>query len=553
MTQGQIFSMLGRKTILNRGFKASPDYTAPSKFRVGTGQGAPLITDNTTDIKLDPVLQISFSADYPTISEPTATGTFRGPVLLGEANGNSISEYCLYNSDSPKLMLMRGIFNPITKTDKVSILFTERDKLADTALSTKYYHSSVTPFAEGFGTGADGVLNFTTTTKTYGNLTLHTDYEVSGNTLYLKLNRTYNFTYATIGAGCTLSTDDTAGATMQIYCTFDATIAGTVALNGGAMPNIPKGPIASTSYGGLTTPNVTASGGNGGNGDGMNGNGGTGAVGYAGGGGGGLFKETNTLGEDVTGTGGTGGNGSATTTGGVAGSTSLNYNIPTNTYYTQSGSANGSNAAGNGGGGGGAGYWYRVQGTSVGRNMKTGENKTQASAHVTQGDGGAAGTAGYAGYSEYAITNANLNEMWHGGAGGGGGGGTSGITGINFILKCMNLYYTGAINTSGSAGGNGGAGGSCSTNDNVINTLLSVGCVGTGGGGGGGAGGNGGAIQLTYANNLTNTGTSTYNGGAAGTGGGTGASNHLNFSDFGASSGSNGGASTAGSFTLILS
>ena len=45
-----------------------------------------------------------------------------------------------------------------------------------------------------FGTGADGAVNFTTSTKSYGNLVGNVDYQVSGNYLYLKVDRIYNFT-----------------------------------------------------------------------------------------------------------------------------------------------------------------------------------------------------------------------------------------------------------------------------------------------------------------------------------------------------------------------
>jgi len=82
--------------------------------------------------------------------------------------------------------------------------------------------------ARGYGDGTDGTLNFTTTTKAYGNLSTPTDYTISGNTLYLNLNQVYNFNSFNLGAGTTLSTTDTSGVAMYINSQTDLNISGTV-------------------------------------------------------------------------------------------------------------------------------------------------------------------------------------------------------------------------------------------------------------------------------------------------------------------------------------
>ena len=82
--------------------------------------------------------------------------------------------------------------------------------------------------ARGYGDGTDGALNFTTTTKDYGNLATPADYNVSGNTLYLNLDTIYNFSSFNLGTGTILSTTNTSGIAMYINSQTDLNISGTV-------------------------------------------------------------------------------------------------------------------------------------------------------------------------------------------------------------------------------------------------------------------------------------------------------------------------------------
>jgi len=148
-----------------------------------------------------------------------------------------------------------------------------------------------------FGDGTDGELVFTTTTKSYGNMTLDVEYSVSGNTLYL-YDRAYNFTSMNLGTGTilTLHSSVTTKTSLVIYCNDSATIAGSVRLD-----------AATTSI----TTREGGAGGSGGKGGGSSwysgGNGASQGNGYGGGGGGG-----GTLAWDDNGaTGGSGGTGSS--------------------------------------------------------------------------------------------------------------------------------------------------------------------------------------------------------------------------------------------------
>jgi len=84
---------------------------------------------------------------------------------------------------------------------------------------------------ELLGDGSDGELIFTTTTKSYGNLVNNEDYEVSGNILYLILERDYNFKNITLGLGTTLTSKNTSGSYLNIYSEDKIIINGTIILN----------------------------------------------------------------------------------------------------------------------------------------------------------------------------------------------------------------------------------------------------------------------------------------------------------------------------------
>lgn len=52
MATGGIITNNGKNVMLNRTYKSSPDYTAPSKFRVGTGTTTPVVADTGLDIHI---------------------------------------------------------------------------------------------------------------------------------------------------------------------------------------------------------------------------------------------------------------------------------------------------------------------------------------------------------------------------------------------------------------------------------------------------------------------------------------------------------------------
>jgi len=50
MANGSLITNLGKNILLNRAYKANPDYTAPTQFKVGISNGTPAVTDTDLDV-----------------------------------------------------------------------------------------------------------------------------------------------------------------------------------------------------------------------------------------------------------------------------------------------------------------------------------------------------------------------------------------------------------------------------------------------------------------------------------------------------------------------
>jgi hypothetical protein len=348
------------------------------------------------------------------------------------------------------------------------------------------------------GTGADGVFKFTTDhgSDSFGALTSPTDYTVSGNTIYLKLNRKYQFSNFTLGTGTTISTMDTSGAALYILVNGNSSVKGTVNLKGKVTPGY-TGSTYTVDGTTITSPGV--------------GNGGGSANGFGNGGAGGYAAYTTDWSRIVSECGGlatdTGANG------GAGGAGSAIFGTPGASIYcyvTDGGRCATDGLAGTGSAGGSGGAYAR-----------TGNYVTYSDGSwycwyamavygsATSGSGGSSfGAAGTDCVASSGRTAPEGFGSWGAHCGGGGGaGGIAGIPGVHFYFKTKSLDITGAsIDVSGTSGGNGGNGGKSSWGWGGI-------------GGAGGGAGNSGNIYLYYTS-LTGSPTSTTTNG--GTGGASG-------------------------------
>ena len=129
MATGQLITNNGLKISLNRTYKATPDYTAPTVFKIGTGTTTPDVsdTDVETGVNINGGATKSFVSGYPILDETNLQATTRCLLLTTEANGNSITEFGLFNTDGTALMFSHAVFTAISKTTSVQVSFVEKE------------------------------------------------------------------------------------------------------------------------------------------------------------------------------------------------------------------------------------------------------------------------------------------------------------------------------------------------------------------------------------------------------------------------------------------
>ncbi len=126
---GQVITTNGKKLIIDRAFNATPTRSAPSQFKVGTGTTDPVIgdTDLETPVSIDGDNFKSLVTGYPLVDETNLDVTFRSFILSTEANGNTLTEYGIVNSDGTPVLFSRATFTGIAKTSSIEVTFIEKD------------------------------------------------------------------------------------------------------------------------------------------------------------------------------------------------------------------------------------------------------------------------------------------------------------------------------------------------------------------------------------------------------------------------------------------
>lgn len=129
MANGQVFTQNGKMMCMHRAFETVPTFTAPAFFGVGTGSSTPSIADTAlqTPILINGSFTKAVNASYPTFDDSLLIVTTRALLLTTDSNGNSISEFGLFNSDATPALFSRAVFTPVTKTSDVQVIFVEKD------------------------------------------------------------------------------------------------------------------------------------------------------------------------------------------------------------------------------------------------------------------------------------------------------------------------------------------------------------------------------------------------------------------------------------------
>ena len=129
---GNVVTNNGRIIALNRTFKATPDYTAPTKFRVGTGTNTPVPADSDLQTKViisGGNYDKTQYAGYPVLDETAMLGRLKGQLSVSEANGNALTEFGFVNTDGTIKLFSRAVFTAINKTSSNILNFYEIDKI----------------------------------------------------------------------------------------------------------------------------------------------------------------------------------------------------------------------------------------------------------------------------------------------------------------------------------------------------------------------------------------------------------------------------------------
>ncbi len=129
MATGNVITTNGLKMMLNRTFKATPDYSAPTLFKIGTGTTTPVVgdTDVETGVNINGGATKIFVTGYPSLDEVNIQSTIRGLLDTTEGNGNAVTEFGVFNTDGSPLMFSHSVFTAITKTTSVQVSFVEKD------------------------------------------------------------------------------------------------------------------------------------------------------------------------------------------------------------------------------------------------------------------------------------------------------------------------------------------------------------------------------------------------------------------------------------------
>lgn len=131
MGTGSIITTNGKELILDRTFNAIPTRTAVSQFKVGIGTTTPLLadTDLETPVSIDGDNFKNFVNGFPSLDFVTLQSTIRCLLLSTEANGNTLTEFGIVNTDGIPVMFSRSVFTAISKTTSNEIAFIEKDKI----------------------------------------------------------------------------------------------------------------------------------------------------------------------------------------------------------------------------------------------------------------------------------------------------------------------------------------------------------------------------------------------------------------------------------------
>lgn len=131
MGTGQEITNNGILTMLHRTFTVTPTITAPTRFKIGTGTTTPDAsdTDMETPVNINGTEFKNFVSGFPSLDTTNIIATVRCFLNTTEANGNSLTEFGIINTDVTPLLFSHAVHTAITKTTSIQITYIEKDKI----------------------------------------------------------------------------------------------------------------------------------------------------------------------------------------------------------------------------------------------------------------------------------------------------------------------------------------------------------------------------------------------------------------------------------------
>ena len=106
--------------------------TVPSLFKVGTGTTAPTVADTDLETAVEITAGVytkAFASGYPTVTEVSKTLTTRCVIASTEANGNTLTEFGIFNTDGTPLMFSRDTYTGIVKNAYIQVVYEQIDEV----------------------------------------------------------------------------------------------------------------------------------------------------------------------------------------------------------------------------------------------------------------------------------------------------------------------------------------------------------------------------------------------------------------------------------------
>lgn len=130
MTMTGVITTGGKNHMLYRLIGTSE--TVPSLFKVGTGTNTPVVADTDLQTAVEITAGVytkTFATGYPIVTPTDVSVTYRCVLAATEANGNTLTEFGIFNTDGTPIMMSRDTYAAITKNAYIQVVYEQVDTI----------------------------------------------------------------------------------------------------------------------------------------------------------------------------------------------------------------------------------------------------------------------------------------------------------------------------------------------------------------------------------------------------------------------------------------